>query len=228
MWGLPGSGIEPISPVWAGGFLSTGPPGKSEILTYPTAHSFTVYSSFVLLYLQGYVSMDTINSRTFSSFPKEVLSPSAVTPTASPAPDNQKPTLCVCASACSGRLPSVDPHPVCPSVSASLTEHCVLRVHPHGSQCHSFTTFQAAWYSWVWKDTCVYVSPLRSLGHFPSLGVDGENTVLLKTLNHSRPCVLNPHTRSRPPEAKNKVLSQPSEGICSSRGKPPWGQGYGP
>ena len=149
-----------MSRVWAGGFLSTGPPKKSEVITYPTVHSFTVYSSFVLLYLQGYVSMDTINSRTFSSFPKEVLSPSAVAPTPSPASDNQKPTLCVYASACSGCFPSVESYPVCHSVSASLPEHHVLRVHPHGSQCHGFTTFQAAWYSWMWKDTCVYLSPL--------------------------------------------------------------------
>ena len=29
MWDLPGSGIEPVSPALAGGFLSTVPPGKS-------------------------------------------------------------------------------------------------------------------------------------------------------------------------------------------------------
>ena len=28
-WNLPGTGIEPESPKWAGGFLTTGPPGKS-------------------------------------------------------------------------------------------------------------------------------------------------------------------------------------------------------
>jgi len=28
MWDLPGAGIEPMSPVLAGGFLTTGPPGK--------------------------------------------------------------------------------------------------------------------------------------------------------------------------------------------------------
>ena len=30
MWNLPGSGIEPVSPALAGGFLSTVPPGKSQ------------------------------------------------------------------------------------------------------------------------------------------------------------------------------------------------------
>jgi len=29
MWNLPGSGIEPVSAELAGGFLTTGPPGKS-------------------------------------------------------------------------------------------------------------------------------------------------------------------------------------------------------
>ena len=30
MWDLSGPGIEPVSPALAGGFLTTGPPGKSE------------------------------------------------------------------------------------------------------------------------------------------------------------------------------------------------------
>ena len=29
MWNLPGPGIEPVSPEFAGGFLNAGPPGKS-------------------------------------------------------------------------------------------------------------------------------------------------------------------------------------------------------
>ena len=32
MWKLPGPGIEPMSPVLAGGFLTTGPPGASWTL----------------------------------------------------------------------------------------------------------------------------------------------------------------------------------------------------
>ena len=31
-WGLPQSGIEPVSPTLGGGFLTTGPPGKSQEL----------------------------------------------------------------------------------------------------------------------------------------------------------------------------------------------------
>ena len=29
MWDLPGSGLKPMSPALAGGFLTTAPPGKS-------------------------------------------------------------------------------------------------------------------------------------------------------------------------------------------------------
>ena len=32
MWDLPGPGIEPVPPALAGGFLTTGPPGKSPSL----------------------------------------------------------------------------------------------------------------------------------------------------------------------------------------------------
>ena len=32
MWDLPGPGLEPVSPVLAGGFLTTAPPGKPYIL----------------------------------------------------------------------------------------------------------------------------------------------------------------------------------------------------
>ena len=34
MWDLPGSGIEPVSPALAGGFLTTGPPGKLAFLFF--------------------------------------------------------------------------------------------------------------------------------------------------------------------------------------------------
>ena len=36
MWNLPGPGIKSVSPVLAGGFLTTGPPGKpNQTLSYP-------------------------------------------------------------------------------------------------------------------------------------------------------------------------------------------------
>ena len=36
MWNLPGPGIKPVSPALAGGFLTTGPPGKSCFSVYVT------------------------------------------------------------------------------------------------------------------------------------------------------------------------------------------------
>ena len=39
MWDPPRPGLEPVSPAWAGGFLTTAPPGKSQefILVYGSA-----------------------------------------------------------------------------------------------------------------------------------------------------------------------------------------------
>ena len=34
LWDLPRPGIEPVSPALAGGFLTTGPPGKSTLVTF--------------------------------------------------------------------------------------------------------------------------------------------------------------------------------------------------
>ena len=50
MWDLPGPGIEPVSPVWAGGFLTTAPPGKSqEVCLFDVFH---VYSGYVHLFIR--------------------------------------------------------------------------------------------------------------------------------------------------------------------------------
>ena len=35
---IPGPGIEPVSPALAGEFLTTGPPGKSRLLSFLTAN----------------------------------------------------------------------------------------------------------------------------------------------------------------------------------------------
>ena len=51
MWNLPESGIEPLSPALAGGFLTTGPPGKS--------------------YLDISVSRDSLNKAEEANFPTE-------------------------------------------------------------------------------------------------------------------------------------------------------------
>ena len=50
MWNLPGSGIEPMSPMLAGGVSTTGPPGKSFFVVFKKL--FLVYlSSFFQLFL---------------------------------------------------------------------------------------------------------------------------------------------------------------------------------
>ena len=48
-----------------------------------------------------------------------------------PQPLTTRNPLCVCGSACSGCFPSVESHPVCPSVSASLTERRVSASRRH-------------------------------------------------------------------------------------------------
>ena len=46
MWDIPGQGIEPVSPALAGGFSTTGPPGKSQSLSISSfVHSFTHWGS---------------------------------------------------------------------------------------------------------------------------------------------------------------------------------------
>ena len=45
MWNLLRPGIEPVSPALAGGFLTTGPPGKSQLFSFVDSHK----SSFVCI-----------------------------------------------------------------------------------------------------------------------------------------------------------------------------------
>ena len=39
MWDLPGPGMEPVFPALAGGFLTAGPPGKSQNVTFLKSES---------------------------------------------------------------------------------------------------------------------------------------------------------------------------------------------
>ena len=45
MWDLPGSGLEPVSPALAGGFLTTVPPGKPALCR----HLFGVFLHLLAL-----------------------------------------------------------------------------------------------------------------------------------------------------------------------------------
>ena len=82
-----------------------------------------------------------------------------------PQPLTTRNPLCVCGSDCSGRLSLVESHPVCPSVSASLPEHRVLRVRPRGSKCQGFSPFHRR------MDHVFFIhSPLMGIRVFTPLG----------------------------------------------------------
>ena len=44
MWDLPGPGLEPMLPALAGGFLTTAPPGKSQIIVMFSPVVFLFYA----------------------------------------------------------------------------------------------------------------------------------------------------------------------------------------
>ena len=46
MWDLPGSGIEPMSPALAGGFFTTGPPGKPQNVKGLNPFNTTVFCMY--------------------------------------------------------------------------------------------------------------------------------------------------------------------------------------
>ena len=48
MWDLPGPGLEPGSPALAGGFLTTTPPGKSELVISEWKESGTIWVQKVI------------------------------------------------------------------------------------------------------------------------------------------------------------------------------------
>ena len=54
MWNLPGPETTPVSPVWAGRFLSTMPPGKFNKLLKYLYKYFLSYTSKLLLHHSGY------------------------------------------------------------------------------------------------------------------------------------------------------------------------------
>ena len=51
MWGLPGPGLEPMSPALAGGFLTTAPPRKIPMFEYAFNNYFFLEKAHDLLYL---------------------------------------------------------------------------------------------------------------------------------------------------------------------------------
>ena len=53
-------------------------------------------------------------------------------------------------------IPSVESHPVCPSVSPSLIEYRVLKFHPQCRECQGFSPFMIEEYSSVLEYTFCY------------------------------------------------------------------------
>ena len=76
MWDLPGPGIEPVSPVLAGGFLTTVPPGKSHyILNFVNKKFMGSFSLLLHKHLHDFAQWPT-ETKIFMIrlFPKFVVS----------------------------------------------------------------------------------------------------------------------------------------------------------
>ena len=67
MWDLPGSGIKPVSPALASGFLTTGPPGKSSTCVFLEEIHFVVVVQ-VLSHGQLFVTSRTAACQASLSF----------------------------------------------------------------------------------------------------------------------------------------------------------------
>ena len=103
----------------------------SFIISPPKVLNLVVFSMFTKLWnLHPYLEHSII--------PIEAHSHQQLPP---PQPLTTRNPLCVCGSACSGHLPSVESHPVCPF----LPEHLVLRICLRGSKCQGFSPF----HGWV-------------------------------------------------------------------------------
>ena len=55
MWDLPGSGLQPVSPALAGGFLTTAPPGKTLKQLLFNANLFFFFFCFVFLFINLFI-----------------------------------------------------------------------------------------------------------------------------------------------------------------------------
>ena len=58
MWDLPGPGLEPVSPAMAGGFSTTTPPGKPQLIlnVYLVFNSVILQPQYKLIFLVSYLS----------------------------------------------------------------------------------------------------------------------------------------------------------------------------
>ena len=73
MWDLPGSGLKPVSPALAGGFLTTAPPGKFKTHILYKKKNFSVYNGVTLLYSRG--CHNIVNQLHFSKKQNKIETP---------------------------------------------------------------------------------------------------------------------------------------------------------
>ena len=62
MWDLPGPGLEPVSPALAGGFSTTAPPGKPNIVTLNKIFSISLV--LINIAMHGFVFYQIAATRT--------------------------------------------------------------------------------------------------------------------------------------------------------------------
>ena len=88
MWDLPRPGIEPVSPALAGGFLTTVPPGKSQVTVLRFEIPFAIWAEMCLEFMFSLVEVGkkwicpgvALPFSPLSYSPTHLYSPSATLP----------------------------------------------------------------------------------------------------------------------------------------------------
>ena len=107
---------------------------------------------YYFFFFSGFLYIQLCDHQLYPIPEHSITSKGKLTPWAfTPLPWQPGTHSCVCGSACPGRFPSVESQPVCPSVSASLTEHLVLGVHSFWRECQGFSSWPSD--ALVWEGT---------------------------------------------------------------------------
>lgn len=100
-----------------------------------------IYIQWHLVHSQGCLAITTISPE--HSIPPKESPPPLVVTSSPPAPRTHLWPLPVHGGACSGHVTHMEPHPVWPSLSGSLSERHGLRVHPRCNMCGHLTHLTA-------------------------------------------------------------------------------------